>query len=473
METDSKLNKKAIKAGTWYSISNILLKGCLFFTLPVFTRILSTSDFGVYNTYMAYEGIISAILGLGLYGTVKNAKMDFKDNFDDYLSSIIIFSIVLLFTFVIGSNVLYVYYSNIFGFSRVITNCLILQSFATFLIYFYGAKLNIEFKYKSYLVISFANTILNILMSILFIKLVFPNERYLGRIIGSALPEIIIAIVLVILILKRGNKKIDKLYLKYALRIGLPLVPHVISQSLLSQFDRIMISSMTNVANSGLYSYIYTICTITYVICMSLDNAWTPWVYHKFRENCFGEIKKASKEYIQLFLLLSIGFMCIMPEITKIIADESYWNGIDLIIPLTISNYFIFLYMIPVGIEYYNKKTSFISIGTVTAALINLFSNYIVIKVFGYKGAAYTTMISYIFLFILHWTISKKYGIEKLYDKKDFVVSSFLIIFIGGLFLFMNYYINSLIYLILRYLIILIIVYLLIKKVRNYLGVKI
>ena len=49
------LNKTAFKAGIWYTLGNILLKGCIFFTLPIFTRILSTNDFGIYNTYMAYE----------------------------------------------------------------------------------------------------------------------------------------------------------------------------------------------------------------------------------------------------------------------------------------------------------------------------------------------------------------------------------------------------------------------------------
>ena len=60
------INKKAVKAGIWYTIGNMLLKGCIFLTLPIFTRLLSTSDFGIYNTYMAYEGLITALLGLGL-----------------------------------------------------------------------------------------------------------------------------------------------------------------------------------------------------------------------------------------------------------------------------------------------------------------------------------------------------------------------------------------------------------------------
>ena len=64
---NEKLEKKAAKAGIWYTIGNFILKGCIFLSLPIFTRILSTTDFGIFNTYMAYEGILTAILGLGLY----------------------------------------------------------------------------------------------------------------------------------------------------------------------------------------------------------------------------------------------------------------------------------------------------------------------------------------------------------------------------------------------------------------------
>ena len=39
------LNQKATRAGIYYTIANMFLKGCVFLTLPLFTRILSTNDF--------------------------------------------------------------------------------------------------------------------------------------------------------------------------------------------------------------------------------------------------------------------------------------------------------------------------------------------------------------------------------------------------------------------------------------------
>jgi O-antigen/teichoic acid export membrane protein len=105
-----------------------------------------------------------------------------------------------------------------------------------------------------------------------------------------------------------------------------------------------------------------------------------------------------------------------MPELVKLIADESYWPGEDLLIPLSLANYCVFLYMLPVGLEYYHKKTRYISLGTISAALLNLVLNYFAILNFGYKAAAYTTMVSYLALFCFHLLIARRLGFGRLYD---------------------------------------------------------
>jgi O-antigen/teichoic acid export membrane protein len=416
MSRNDDVDRKAGKAGLWYTIANILLKGCVFLSLPIFTRLMATGDFGIYNSYIAYEQLLQAVLGLGLYGTVKNAKLDFEEDFEKYLSSVLSLSLMVLAAVLVSANLLYGLYGEAIGFSRFVVNCLILQSFGAYLVFFYGSKLNIEFRYKSYIVISCFNTLVNIAASIILIVWVFPNERYLGRILGSAMPMIIIAIVLSASILKKGRTVYEAEYWKYALSIGLPLIPHVVSQSLLSQFDRIMIRNMINDASSGIYSYIYTICTITYIICTSLDNAWTPWVYIKLKAGDGDNIKAAGRWYTLLFAVLTLGFICVMPELVKLIADESYWPGEDLLIPLSLANYCVFLYMLPVGLEYYHKKTRYISLGTISAALLNLVLNYFAILNFGYKAAAYTTMVSYLALFCFHLLIARRLGFGRLYD---------------------------------------------------------
>ena len=86
--------------------------------------------------------------------------------------------------------------------------------------------------------------------------------------------------------------------------------------------------------------------------------------------------------------------------------------------------------MLPVNIEYYYKKTKYISIGTVLATVINVILNIIFISIGGYKMAAYTTVIAYVLLFVFHWKIASKNDINSIYDIKflfKYIVILFLI----------------------------------------------
>ena len=64
-------NNKIFKASAGYTIGNYLLRGLGFITVPIFSRLLSTADFGIYNTFMSYEGILYLCIGLALHSSIK------------------------------------------------------------------------------------------------------------------------------------------------------------------------------------------------------------------------------------------------------------------------------------------------------------------------------------------------------------------------------------------------------------------
>ena len=88
---------------------------------------------------------------------------------------------------------------------------------------------------------------------------------------------------------------------------------------------------------------------------------------------------------------------------------------------------YIFFY----DIEYYNKKTKYIATFSIIAAIINIVLNYIFINLFGYYAAAYTTLISYLILSILHYFGMKKSEKMEIYDIKQFAVQSIVILILS------------------------------------------
>lgn len=425
------LKNKTIKSGFWYTFGNIILKGISFLTLPIFTHILSTRDFGIYNTYIAYETILSLLIGAGLYGSVKAAKYDFKDEFHKYISSCISIIVCLLLLILIVINILYPYIRWEKEFTRFMINILIFHSFGSAIINFINAEYIIECEYKKYMFTSSIITILNIFLSIYLCTNIFTNDRYNGRIIGGAIPFILIGILLAIFLLVRGKICYKLQYYRYALKIGLPLIPHSLSLTLLSQFDRIMIQNMNGYSQAGIYSFAYTIMGILSIVMGSLDNAWGPWFYSNLSSKNYKNILLKNKLYVLLFTGIVITFMFITPEIVYIMADKEYWESIDIVIPLIMSLFLNFMYLFPVNLEYFYKKTLFISIGTIICAIVNIILNLVFLNIYGYKIAAYTTLLSNLLLFIIHWNISKKIDKNEIVSLKLLICSCSIIIAVG------------------------------------------
>ena len=81
-------DRKAIKAGVWYTLSNTAISGISFLTIPVFARLLSVEDFGAYSNFTAWLSLLTILTTLNFYVTIARAKFDFSHKLDSYISSI-------------------------------------------------------------------------------------------------------------------------------------------------------------------------------------------------------------------------------------------------------------------------------------------------------------------------------------------------------------------------------------------------
>lgn len=414
-------SNKFMKAGIGYTAGNFLIKGITFLTVPIFSRLLTPEEYGMVNIYISYETIISLIIGLGLHASIKSAKYQFE-NLNEYCSSILRFSLRNLLVVLIIANVFFGFYEQYLDMSRLIINLLLIQGFCDSVILSYNSRISLDYQYIKFLVISIVNTIINIGLSLILIIFVFSENRYLGRIIGLSTSTIVITIYIIYYFFKLNPPSRDKQYVKFGLQFSLPLVPHGLSQVLLSQFDRIMIKSMVGVGQAGIYSFCSNISLIPTVIFNSIDQVWMTWFFERMDSKDYSAIDKRSKVMLIVFSLVICFFTAFSPEMIKILAPRSYWDSINCVIPIVLSVYFVFLYSFPSYIEYFMKKTKMIALGSVLAALLNVILNYILIKKFGYIAAAYTTLFAYIMYFIYHWVIARKILNQRIYDGKFFLL---------------------------------------------------
>lgn len=400
----SKVNYK--KASTYYLVGNLFNKGMSFLTVPIFTRILSTKDYGIVTTYNSWIAILAMIIGFAIHMGIRASFVDYREEIDDFMS------VTTTFTIFSGAIIcLFVGLCSIFLNSNIMVVLVILcvlQGLASALNQNYSMYLMMHYRYKFRTALMVLPNLVSSIIAIFAILFVCKTNLYLGRIIPTALVTIGFAMITVVMVYKKSHVLFNSKYLKYALSISAPLVLHGIALNILSQSDRTMITWLADSSQTGIYSLIYNFSMLATVITTSLEGIWVPWFTEKLKKNDVNIINVKVQDYIKLISCSMFALVLIGPEIVKLLADRKYWDGISIIPPVLLANFLIFAYTLYVNIEHFYKKTVYITLNTVFAAGINLLLNYLFIPHYGYVAAAYTTLISYFIAFILHARYAKK-----------------------------------------------------------------
>ena len=401
-------SSNALKAGIGYTLSNILIKGINFLALPLFSRLLTTEEFGLYNVFVSYESILYVIVGLAIHSSIRSANLDFKNKIDEYVSSVSLIYIINSFLLIFVGFVLKGPIYSLLQLTPLTVLLIVIYSFSTALITLYNNKISLYYEYKKYIIISFVNSVGSILLSLILILTLFNDKKEIGRLLGVTITCFSLSGYILYSFYKTKRPKYNKIYWRYAIKYSLPIVPHGISQVLLAQFDRIMIQQINGNTQAGIYSFAGNFKLILTIITDSIGTAWSTWFYERIDKKEYSRICKSAMSLCLLFLAISISLMTISPELIYLLGGEKYKEAIYVTIPMIIDAFVLFVYTVIVPSEYYAKKTKYIMVGTIIAAIINIITNYIFIRAYGYIAAAYTTLFAYLCYLFLHVAISKR-----------------------------------------------------------------
>ena len=408
--------KKLVRAGAIYTLANVLLKGISFFTIPLFIRLLSPEEFGRFNVFISFEAVIFMFSGLTLHASIKNACYDLKDDYDTYIKNCIYVDFFNSILMVVVANVICLFWSKQIDLDFFEVNLLTLSGFCSAVTSIYGSKLVMEYRAGDYAIMSFISVLSGIVLSVLLIFTIFDFDHYLGRIVGLVTGQVVAALYVFGRIFKNGWAPIKVSYWKYGLNISLPIIPHGLSQIILSSANRIMIKYLYNAAQAGIFSFTYTVSMVPQILFQSVSSVWEPWFFERMSQNDIEQIRKKSTMFCVLISVVFVMMSCVTPEIVRILATEEYLDAIDISIIVLIGCYFATLYNIPCEVEYYHKKTKHIATSTFACAVLNVALNFILMQYFSYKIAAYVTLFAYLLYFLFHMYMSYHIRGEWVFD---------------------------------------------------------
>jgi len=401
-----------LRAAGTYGVFSTINSSIPFLLLPILTRYLSPSDYGIVAVFNILVTITIPFIGLNTNGAFSRAFFA-HDRFETstYTGTIVMFvllnSLFVTFLIVVFRNSL----EKIFSIPSNWLWLTGLMGLSISLIQIALTAWRVRERPKAFGLFQISNTIADFSLAVLLVVVL--GMSWQGRIVSRAIIAPIFAF-LGIFILKR-NKWLtfrwDTSCLCHALAFGIPLIPHSLAGIINTATDRLFIAHMVGVADVGVYTVGYQIGAIINLLATAFNQAYSPWLFKKLNQNN-GQIKRKIVRYTYVYFLLILFFAFLLgivaPFILKYLLGKEFQGSAIYVTWIAVGSAFNGMYYMVVNYIFYAEKTYLLAIVTFTGAAINICMNYFLIKINGAIGAAQATTLVNLITFLFVWVLSAR-----------------------------------------------------------------
>ncbi|MBR5936777.1 MAG: oligosaccharide flippase family protein [Clostridiales bacterium] len=421
----------SLKVSLWFVICNVIQKAALILTTPIYSRIMTTEQFGEYKVFLSWVDLVIIFTTLDIFYGGYNVGMEkFRDDRKTYTSAMygLCFAITTLWV------VTTIPFASVLGpllrISPLQFRLLLIYMYIFPAFQFWAARKKYDYQYKPLIIVTALSSFGTIFFGTL--AALFVEGKSDGAIIAKIVVEAVIAVP-ILLTSVRGIKSLyNKFYWKYALKFNIPLVPHYLSTMILNHSDILMIDMLCGKTDAAIYSVAYSVAVIITVVQNAVNSAIIPWMYKKLRENDLSGFAKVASGVIGAMAVLNLSLVICAPEAVMIMGSAQYAEAVYVIPPVTFGIFLTSIYGFFMNIELYYHNNKYAAAASVIAATSNIVLNFIFIQKFGYMAAGYTTFASYLLLLVMHFfglrSVSAK---NNLSYRKFFDVKAILMIILG------------------------------------------
>lgn len=390
------------------TLSSFATKLLSFFLVPLYTNILTTTEYGTYDLLNSTIGILLPILTLDIQEAVLRFALDKKESRNAIVSISAKYLLISNAAVAIGLIV-----NKLFGFSSIIADYALLF----FLMFFFQSLLGVMTCYTRGIdkvadlsISSVITSVVTITCNILFLV------AFKWGLLGYFAANIIGPLVQCVYLLFRSN------YLKYIkcvkysieeremLSYSKPLIANGIAWWVNNVSDRYVIVFFCGLAENGIYSVAGKIPSILNVFQNIFNQAWTLSAVKDFDpEDKSGFFSNTYRVYNCLMTIICSGIILFDKILAKFLYAKDFFAAWKYVPWLTIAILFGALSGYIGGFFSAVKNSKIFATSTAAGAIVNLILNFAFTPFYGAIGAAIATAICYIVVWAFRFYQSRKY----------------------------------------------------------------
>lgn len=394
------MDAKLLKSSGIYTLSSMLPQIASLFLMPVYTRYLKLSEFGVIALVTSFAALMAPCMGLQLNESFRRFYFDFdQEEARRYFTSVFLFMlggcIVMSALLLLSAGWWWRWLSGVtllplHPYLELGVGLAVLTSLATLGI----NAMVVEERSRAVFAISVIRTVINVITTVALVVFLGLGAR--GFLLGqlAALGGALVGGIWL-------NRHLfvwaaERRMVGEGLRYSLPLIPHALSNALIGYADRFVLGHFVSLREIGLYDFADRIAKVFYRIVFSADRAMTPTYIRLATKG--QEVVSFFRDYILrwvvFFALLFVSMALLSKHLLVFLVDETY-HAAYVFIPILAGAYVLRGYYL-FGIKQLMvvKKTGMLPIITVVSGSINIAANIWLIPKYGVAMAAWTTVLT-------------------------------------------------------------------------------
>ncbi len=426
--------EKLIKNTSIFAIGTFSSKILVFLIVPLYTYVLSTTDYGIIDLIISSISLMIPFTTLLIYEAAIRFLVGKESNEKTIFNNCIFIFLIGCISSICFSPII-LYFLKLSHYSTVFIVLLILTNYTTI----FGQYLRANNDNWSFSISGIINTLCTVSLNLIFLLIL--KKGIVGYLWALLLSQLITSIYIFIKskTLKLLNLKcINFKYLKKMLVYTLPLIPNNIMWWIMNAGDKYVINYYLGASANGIFSISYKVPTIITMLFSIFMQAWQVSAIEEKVNNSENTFYKIVFEYISVILIAFTSVLIVFIEpLFKIIISNEYisaWKYVPLLCVATLLNCFATF----AGIVYIIEKNSKKSLHTTfIGATINLILNFLLIRHWGLFGVAIGTAVGYLSVMLLRFKDFKKFFNLSLIDF-NFILALLILIADSIIYMFMN-----------------------------------
>lgn len=406
------MRHQVVKSVALFAGTNVLAAAIPLLLLPVLTRALTPADYGLVAMYSLVITALGAVIGLSAHGAVGMRYFDRAEiDYPRYIGNSMI---ILLATSTCAFAVIAVAGGPIEELTQLPRQWLLIGVGVSAMQFVLLIRLAVFQSAKQagyFAAFRVSQALVDAGLSvILVLGFAFTWE---GRLVGQSASMVLLGIAAAISLVWGGWIKLqpDRKYMASLFRFGVPLIPHVVGGILLTSVDRIFITNMIGVSETGIYVVAVQIGLGIYLIGDACNRAISPWLIETMKMHDAARDVQVVRYVLMYFAFLiaaagivGLGAGWALP----LVVGPAFARAAELIWIIALAQALASMYLIVANIIFYREKTAFLSVITISCGVLGAALSYLFLQVFGLVGAALAQLVAQMVMFAATFALAQR-----------------------------------------------------------------